>query len=129
MKDAKKIVDFLKKYVEFKNKTDEEEVMLYFYTLYKWAHDRGRDIVIVTKELAKKVLLITILFKNTGGVIYDLDSFNVCLLEIQIKGTPETFKKEIKEALAQYLELMKELYDRNDGLDSFLEEGDDNIFF
>ena len=55
MRDAKKIVDKLKKYVTFKDKSEEEEVQLYFYIIYKWAQDRNYDIFIVFKEVDEKV--------------------------------------------------------------------------
>lgn len=129
MRDAKKIVDKLKKYVTFKDKSEEEEVQLYFYIIYKWAQDRNYDIFIVLKEVDEKVLSISILFKSIGGVIFDLDSKDVCLLEIQIKGTAKTFKDEIKKVLTQFLLFMEEIDRRNDDFDSFLGGDVENDFF
>lgn len=129
MRDAKKIIDKLKKYVTFKDKSEEEEVQLYFYIIYKWAQDRNYDIFIVLKEVDEKVLSISILFKSIGGVIFDLDSKDVCVLEIQIKGTTKTFKDEIKKVLTQFLLLMEELDRRNDDFDSFLGGDVENDFF
>ena len=85
MRDAKKIVDKLKKYVTFKDKSEEEEVQLYFYIIYKWAQDRNYDIFIVMKEVDNKAISISILFKAIGGVVFDLDSKYTCVLEIKIK--------------------------------------------
>ena len=129
MRDAKKIVDKLKKYVTFKDKSEEEEVQLYFYIIYKWAQDRNYDIFIVLKEVDEKVLSISILFKAIGGVVYDLDSKDTCVLEIKIKGKTDTFKKEIKSVLTQFLLLMEELDRRNDDFDSFLGGDVENDFF
>ena len=129
MRDAKKIIDKLKKYITFRDKSEEEEVQLYFYIIYKWAEDRNYDIFIVLKEVNEKVLSISILFKSTGGVVFDLDSKDVCVLEIQIKGKTDTFKKEIKSVLTQFLLLMEELDRRNDDFDSFLGGDVENDFF
>lgn len=129
MRDAKKIVDKLKKYVTFKDKSEEEEVQLYFYIIYKWAQDRNYDIFIVMKEVDNKAISISILFKAIGGVLFDLDSKDTCVLEIQIKGTTDTFKKEIKSVLTQFLLLMEELDRRNDDFDTFLGGDIENDFF
>lgn len=129
MRDAKKIVDKLKKYVTFKDKSEEEEVQLYFYIIYKWAQDRNYDIFIVMKEVDEKVLSISILFKAIRGVVFDLDSKDTCVLEIQIKGTTKTFKDEIKKVLTQFLLLMEELDRRNDDFDTFLGGDIENDFF
>lgn len=129
MRDAKKIVDKLKKYVTFKDKSEEEEIQLYFYIIYKWAQDRNYDIFIVLKEVDNKAISISILFKSIGGVVFDLDSKDTCVLEIKIKGTTDTFKKEIKSVLTQFLLLMEELDRRNDGFDSFLGGDVENDFF
>ena len=129
MRDAKKIVDKLKKYVTFKDKSEEEEVQLYFYIIYKWAQDRNYDIFIVLKEVDNKAISISILFKAIGGVVYDLDSKDTCVLEIQIKGTTKTFKDEIKKVLTQFLLLMEELDRRNDDFDTFLGGDIENDFF
>lgn len=129
MKDAKKIVDKLKKYVTFKDKSEEEEVQLYFYIIYKWAQDRNYDIFIVMKEVDNKAISISILFKAIGGVVFDLDSNDTCVLEIKIKGTTDTFKKEIKSVLTQFLLLMEELDRRNDDFDTFLGGDIENDFF
>lgn len=129
MVDAKKIIDKLKKYVKFKDKAEEEEIQLYFYIIYKWAQDRNYDIFIVMKEISEKILSIAILFKSIGGVVFDLDSKDVCVLEIQIKGTSDTFKKEIKKVLTQFLLIMEELDRRNDDFDTFLGGDEDNCFF
>ena len=129
MRDAKKIVDKLKKYVTFKDKSEEEEVQLYFYIIYKWAQDRNYDIFIVLKEVDNKAISISILFKAIGGVVFDLDSKDTCVLEIKIKGTTDTFKKEIKSVLTQFLLLMEELDRRNDDFDTFLGGDIENDFF
>lgn len=129
MRDAKKIINKLKKYVTFKDTAEEEEVQLYFYIIYKWAQDRNYDIYIVMKEVDEKVLSISILFKSIGGVVYDLDSKDTCVLEIRIKGTTNTFKKEIKSVLTQFLLLMEELDKRNDDFDTFLGDDIENDFF
>lgn len=129
MRDAKKIINKLKKYITFKDKSEEEEIQLYFYIIYKWAQDRNYDIFIILKEVDKKALSISILFKSIGGVIFDLDSKDVCVLEIQIKGKTDTFKKEIKSVLTQFLLLMEELDRRNDDFDSFLGGDVENDFF
>lgn len=129
MNDAKKIINKLKKYITFKDKSEEEEIQLYFYIIYQWAKDRNYDIFIVLKEVNEKVLSISILFKSTGGVVFDLDSKDVCVLEIQIKGKTDTFKKEIKSVLTQFLLLMEELDRRNDDFDSFLGGDVENDFF
>ena len=129
MVDAKKIIKKLKKYVKFKDKAEEEEIQLYFYIIYKWAQDRNYDIFIVLKEVDEKVLSISILFKSIGGVVYDLDSKDVCVLEIQIKGTADTFKQEIKKVLTQFLLMMEELDKKNDDFDSFLGGDVENDFF
>ena len=129
MRDAKKIIDKLKKYVTFKDKSEEEEVQLYFYIIYKWAQDRNYDIFIVLKEVDNKAISISILFKAIGGVVYDLDSKDTCVLEIQIKGTTKTFKDEIKKVLTQFLLLMEELDRRNDDFDTFLGGDIENDFF
>ena len=129
MRDAKKIVDKLKKYVTFKDKSEEEEVQLYFYIIYKWAEDRNYDIFIVMKEVDNKAISISILFKAIGGVVFDLDSKDTCVLEIRIKGTTNTFKKEIKSVLTQFLLLMEELDKRNDDFDTFLGGDIENDFF
>ena len=129
MNDAKKIIDKLKKYIKFKDKSEEEEIQLYFYIIYKWAEDRNYDIFIVLKEVDEKVLSISILFKAIGGVVYDLDSKDTCVLEIKIKGKTDTFKKEIKSVLTQFLLLMEELDRKNDDFDSFLGGDSENDFF
>ena len=129
MRDAKKIIDKLKKYVTFKDKSEEEEVQLYFYIIYKWAQDRNYDIFIVMKEVDNKAISISILFKAIGGVVFDLDSKDTCVLEIKIKGTTDTFKKEIKSVLTQFLLLMEELDRRNDDFDTFLGGDIENDFF
>lgn len=129
MRDAKKIIDKLKKYVTFKDKSEEEEIQLYFYIIYKWAEDRNYDIFIVMKEVDNKAISISILFKAIGGVLFDLDSKDTCVLEIQIKGTTDTFKKEIKSVLTQFLLLMEELDRRNDDFDTFLGGDIENDFF
>ena len=129
MRDAKKIIDKLKKYVTFKDKSEEEEVQLYFYIIYKWAQDRNYDIFIVMKEVDNKAISISILFKAIGGVVFDLDSKDTCVLEIKIKGTTDTFKKEIKSVLTQFLLLMEELDKRNDDFDTFLGGDIENDFF
>lgn len=129
MNDAKKIINKLKKYITFKDKSEEEEIQLYFYIIYQWAKDRNYDIFIVLKEVNEKVLSISILFKSTGGVVFDLDSKDVCVLEIQIKGKTDTFKKEIKSVLTQFLLLMEELDRRNDDFDTFLGGDIENDFF
>ena len=129
MRDAKKIIDKLKKYVTFKDKSEEEEIQLYFYIIYKWAEDRNYDIFIVMKEVDNKAISISILFKAIGGVLFDLDSKDTCVLEIQIKGTTNTFKKEIKSVLTQFLLLMEELDRRNDDFDTFLGGDIENDFF
>lgn len=129
MRDAKKIIDKLKKYITFKDKSEEEEVQLYFYIIYKWAQDRNYDIFIVMKEVDNKAISISILFKAIGGVLFDLDSKDTCVLEIQIKGTTDTFKKEIKSVLTQFLLLMEELDRRNDDFDTFLGGDIENDFF
>lgn len=129
MRDAKKIINKLKKYITFKDKSEEEEVQLYFYIIYKWAQDRNYDIFIVLKEVDEKVLSISILFKAIGGVVFDLDSKDTCVLEIQIKGTTKTFKDEIKKVLTQFLLFMEEIDRRNDDFDSFLGGDIENDFF
>ena len=129
MRDAKKIINKLKKYVTFKDKSEEEEIQLYFYIIYKWAEDRNYDIFIVMKDVDNKAISISILFKAIGGVLFDLDSKDTCVLEIQIKGTTDTFKKEIKSVLTQFLLLMEELDRRNDDFDSFLGGDVENDFF
>ena len=129
MRDAKKIINKLKKYVTFKDKSEEEEVQLYFYIIYKWAQDRNYDIFIVLKEVDNKAISISILFKAIGGVVYDLDSKDTCVLEIQIKGTAKTFKDEIKKVLTQFLLFMEEIDRRNDDFDSFLGGDVENDFF
>lgn len=129
MRDAKKIIDKLKKYVTFKDKSEEEEVQLYFYIIYKWAEDRNYDIFIVMKEVDEKAISISILFKAIGGVLFDLDSKDTCVLEIQIKGTTKTFKDEIKKVLTQFLLFMEEIDRKNDDFDSFLGGDIENDFF
>ena len=129
MNDAKKIINKLKKYITFKDKSEEEEIQLYFYIIYKWAQDRNYDIFIVLKEVNEKVLSISILFKAIGGAIFDLDTKDTCVLEIQIKGKTDTFKKEIKSVLTQFLLIMEELDKRNDDFDSFLGGDVENDFF
>lgn len=133
MKNANDIIKRLEEYITFKDFADMEEVKLYFYVLYKWAQDRDYNIFFVIRDVKRSEKLngisILIYFKTTKGIIFDMKKDDTMSIEIEIVGQIDSFKKELHSALTLFFNRMKELDERNDGLEDFLGGDIENEFF